>query len=368
LKICFFCKAQGPPEASAYQHEMVALAEGLTSLGVPFFSNIDYWRGGPGGSDRLFRAESGVLPEDCDVMVISNPWFDYGGALPGAFLRAKSAVKVYIDASDGLLTRAWEPEFRRFDLILKCHWNDRIKYPGNCAPWAFGLTDRIIGAVSDGADPNDRKRVVLSNFRHYHSVRKFAKEHFYPCLDGVFDIDETTEDIVSGSLSFEDRMQWEQSGRRHDPCYFRRLKESLACAAFGGYFLPSFPRDKTSLIGRIARKATAALQREWRCVYQWDSWRFWESLAAGCCTFHLDFDSYGIRLPEMPVNGGQYIGLSPRSMSAAIERLRDESGWPAKVAQEGKRWALERYAPKPTARRFLALLGSFPKHAPAVDA
>ncbi len=57
--IYFFLRPPGPPEAAGYQHCMVALGEGLRSLGMPFFANRDYWRE-PGG--LLFRGTRPSVP------------------------------------------------------------------------------------------------------------------------------------------------------------------------------------------------------------------------------------------------------------------------------------------------------------------
>ncbi|WP_347237749.1 glycosyltransferase [Sphaerospermopsis sp. FACHB-1194] len=88
-------------------------------------------------------------------------------------------------------------------------------------------------------------------------------------------------------------------------------------------------------------------------IVQWDSWRFWESLAAGCVTFHLDFDKYGLDIPVMPENWRHYIGIDLDNVPAAIDRIVDEPEILEKIALEGRRWAIENYSPVPTALRFL---------------
>ena len=88
-------------------------------------------------------------------------------------------------------------------------------------------------------------------------------------------------------------------------------------------------------------------------ILQWDSWRLWESLAAGCVTFHLDFEKYGIYLPVMPENWQHYIGIDLDNVKATIDRIADEPEILEKIALAGRRWAMENYSPVPTASRFL---------------
>jgi len=92
-------------------------------------------------------------------------------------------------------------------------------------------------------------------------------------------------------------------------------------------------------------------------VYQWDSWRLWESLLAGCVTFHLDFNKYGFRLPVMPTNGVHYLGVDLDNPEQVDAVLGDE-GTLAKVSEQARQWALAHYSPKAVAQRLLRLLQS----------
>src|SRR5262249_4090009 len=90
---------------------------------------------------------------------------------------------------------------------------------------------------------------------------------------------------------------------------------------------------------------------------QWDSFRFWEALAAGCAAFNIDIDYYGAELPVMPKNWVHYFGFDLDRVDSFIERLQEEPGSVERVAREGRRWALTHYSPNATARRFLIGLG-----------
>ena len=88
-------------------------------------------------------------------------------------------------------------------------------------------------------------------------------------------------------------------------------------------------------------------------VLRWDSWRFWEALACGCVAVHLNFEDYGFHLPVMPETWTHYIPLDLANLTASADAIwerRDE--WP-RIAEAGRAWAIEHYAPAPTAERVL---------------
>ena len=90
--------------------------------------------------------------------------------------------------------------------------------------------------------------------------------------------------------------------------YIKALTSSAICLAYGGDFYSPlsgntwFEKNQPELykLHSFAHVESSALLR-------WDSWRFWESLAAGCVTVHLDFDSCGFNLPEMPKAWEHYV-------------------------------------------------------------
>ena len=91
-------------------------------------------------------------------------------------------------------------------------------------------------------------------------------------------------------------------------------------------------------------------------VLQWDSWRLWESWGAGCVTFHLDFEKYGVTMPVMPENWKHYIGIDLDNVQQAVDRIKNEPEILEYVAEEGRKWAMEHYSPLATARRFLKIV------------
>ena len=90
---------------------------------------------------------------------------------------------------------------------------------------------------------------------------------------------------------------------------------------------------------------------------QWDSWRLWESLSAGCLIFHVDMEHYGLTLPVMPKNWEHYIGVNfdnPEEFKTQLQRNASRFG---QIAENGRKWALDNYSPKIIAERFLKLVG-----------
>ncbi|MEG4859826.1 hypothetical protein QUB75_20245 [Microcoleus sp. K1-B6] len=171
-------------------------------------------------------------------------------------------------------------------------------------------------------------------------IREIVREQFLPLIQHILPPDESTEDFDKSPSDSYHYLQWKQTGKRHYPSYYQRLKQSAACACFGGAVTSSYFTGEPIV--------------EW-----WDSWRFWESLAAGCVTFHVDFDKYGVKLPVMPENWRHYIGIDLDNMQDTVDRIADDPGILEKISMEGRQWAIENYAPVPTALRFLEMLGFY---------
>lgn len=354
--VFFYVFPPGPPEKAAYQHSIICLAEGLRELGIPFFSNINYWRTSPEEEGYLFKHDPEVTCDDCTVVVMDQFWFCYGAAIPqNLFHPGRKYITVYMDWSDEQVTRSWNQEFRKFDFIFRTHWNRRCSYPSNFHPWAFGLSDRIIGETADLPNFQARRRVLLNNSRIEHSLRRIIRNKFLTRIQEVLPLDNTVESLDEHPSGPYHLLQWKQTGRRHYPGYYKRLRESVASACFSGFFLPpELPKLLArkflkNLWFKIAEKADLTSDR----VAQWDSWRFWESLSAGCVAFHLDFERYGLYLPVMPQNWKHYIGIDLNNVQKVIDRMLEEPEVLEKISTQGRRWALENYSPVPVALQFL---------------
>ena len=375
-KIYFYCR----DEEDNLQEDVIALAEGLRELGVPYFANCDYWRQSPVPGDYLFRFDPDVTPDDCDAVVVSYTWphwvrmktFDFlPRPLPeGIFRKGRRYKAVFIDNHDGHRTVSWEPEYRQFDLILRSKLNRRSWHPENMRPWACGLNQRILKAT-EGAPPfTERRKAILFNFGASHAfphgTRNIARERFEPGIQDLLPIDRTVDDLSGEPGDPYDALMWRQTGGRFSRAYYERLKHAQAVACFCGDLIPPMPfrnPERYMVGGNKARIRRAAFEllaqfdpRPWRSV-QWDSFRFWESLAAGCAAFNLDLEHYGVELPVMPGNWVDYIGVDFGNVDASLTRLADDPDCMQRIAESGRAWALEHYSPKAVASRFLMETG-----------
>lgn len=353
LRIYFYCYPEGPPDRSAYHHELVCLAEGFEKLGIKFHSNQNHWRRSLRENDYLIKNSSDVLPEDCDIVIADSHWITSGGNLPEGFLRKNRKYRtVYLDDSDGQPTFSWTKKARDIDVILRSHFNVKLQNPSNVKPWAFGLSERIIENTRDIPATGDRRKAVLVNFRVRHPLRVRAQKEFFEPLSDVLPVDSAIDSFHPDNLEGLDKSYWEQTGRRHYPRYYQVLTNNLCCACVGGYELPPVFANST-LAQRIWANLTKYFYINSGIISQFDSWRFWESLAAGCMAFHLDLEKYGLILPVMPENWKHYIGLDLENRDQTIRNIRDNLERFPEIAAAGRTWALENYAPVPTAVRFL---------------
>jgi hypothetical protein len=213
--------------------------------------------------------------------------------------------------------------------------------------------------MTRGGKPfQERTSSAVVNYGLAHGVRFAAAHSLVPLLNGFWAIDGQLDSMRDESAGSDDKLFWEQSGRRHHPSYYKRLLQSQACLAFGGYFAPDFSRHLDSFALRCSFAIAQLLGLRTSAVVQFDSWRFWESLAAGCLTLHVDLDKYGCLLPVQPVNWKHYVGIDFQNLADDIRHLKDSKSRLQDIAEAGREWAVRHYSPRPTAERFLELLES----------
>jgi hypothetical protein len=358
------------------QEDVIALAEGFRELGVSYYANCKYWQQSLDSDDFLFRHNADVTPCDCDVVVVSYTWpqwvrmktFDLvRRPLPeGLFRKGRRYLTVYMDNHDGHRTVSWDPQFRQFDLILRSKLNRRAWHPDNLRPWAYGLTNRILYATR-GAPPFGKRRpTILVNFGASHpsphGTRDMARARFVPAIKKVLGIDRTIDNLSHEPADAYDALMWHQTGYRFCRAYYERLKHSQAVACFCGELIPPMPfrNPECYLVGgnraKLRRMSYELLgrfdPRPLRAVH-WDSFRFWEALAAGCVAFNIDLAHYGVDLPVMPKNWKHYIGVNFDRMNEVIDRLRGDPTCLERIAEDGRSWALQHYSPRAMAERFL---------------
>jgi hypothetical protein len=360
-KVFFFTAFdEGRADKAYFQDLIINIATGMQQLGIKYYASNDYWQLSPDSDRFLLESNPDVTHHDCDVVVIERQWFEKNGCLPADLFAPNRQYKtVYLDCEDGIAgirTASWLPEFKQFDFILRTHYANHTKYPGNFYPWAFGLSARVLQELAEEVPWAKKQQSVLVNFRHQkfsHSLRHYIQKSFIPQLGKYLTIDASSDDMTEVAQDPYHYLRWVQTGRRHHPNYYHRLKQSAACACFGGFFLAPGVADYSEPMTYYSVKIITELGIKTNRISQWDSWRFWESMAAGCITFHVDLEKYGFVLPVMPENWRHYIGIDLDNISESIERIADQPELLEQISTEGRAWAIQNYDPKATALRFL---------------
>jgi hypothetical protein len=375
-------------ERDNYQNDLVQLAEGLEELGVEMHSRCDYWQKTPKEGDYLLR-RSDLQPEDCDVVVVPYRWFRWirvgdplvrSRPMPPAITtprRKRKYVTVYLDDNDGYSTPSLAPEFSAFDLVLRTKLNRRTWNPPNFQPWAIGLERRVIAATDQALPFSKRRPAIYVNYNASHSFmhtsRRRAMDELHPRLSGVLDTYQPPfADLDEPPDNPQVRLWWEQTNKRHSPQYYDRLKTSQACSAFCGELLPPLPfsprifetyGNKAELQKMFWRGLGRFDPRPERII-SWDSFRFWETLAAGSVAFHVDLRKSGVALPVMPENWKHYIGVDFRNLERDVRRIRKAPSMLEDIGREGRAWAVSNYSPQAVAHRFLDQIARLSSKAP----
>jgi hypothetical protein len=300
-------------------HPAACLMDGLAELGVPVFSNTPHpvatvrSLGDMGAFLYVFVfTEQSYSPELCDAVA--------------AFAAPHKVILSMADTVSDWLLPDTVPALLTHQSTLRVMTGWRL-------PWGIGYSRSTAAATAETPDFASRKPVLLRNFRptpNQH-VRNAIDVGFADWFAAHFEVDRE----ISGN-------------------HFGRLLGSQACAAYGGMFMENLMSNVhfAEMNDVQLLHANIRFLRE-TCVVRWDSWRFYESLAAGCLTLQLDLEKYGLPLPVMPVPWQHYIPLrfdDPKGCVEEMIRRREE--WPA-IAAAGRDWVREHYSPVACARRLL---------------
>lgn len=359
MKVFFFCYPQGPPDKAGYQHQTVVLAEGFKQLGVNFSGNINYWMQRPGdAASYLIQNDSQVNWQECDLVIVPTTFVDYNGIhlLPkNLFQKDRRYKLVVIDGSDGLVTPGYMHPFNMADVILKSHYCKKYNYPVNMVPWAFGLSNRIIQTIKP-LPFDQRLSETLNSFRVALQARVLMAERVMPIIYNRYPANNEIDQIVENKAKEDiDKLYWEQTGRRHNPDFYRRLAIAKLCNAVGGNF-QKMTDNLNHPFMQFLRKAERKLNvLPYDRIFQFDSWRFWESLAAGCCTIQVDFEKFGLVMPVMPEAFKHYLPVAFKYNNKLVRVLQDDAQIAA-IAAEGRQWAIKYYSPLATTQRLMNVL------------
>lgn len=357
MRAYFITAPQGPAQRACYDHQSVALVEGLLDKSIEVSGKRSFFPVYENTRSHLIEGELFDFHES-DVVVFSSEIFDCGYAdlLPrDLYASSRNYKLVFLDNSDGFKTPGFRSEMTKVDIVLKSHYNLTQKYPSNFKPWQFGLTNRLMKY----ANLNEhilRLPKLVEAFRVKHGSRNLAHRYFLPLLNTDIAIDQTLDEFDEHDSQPQERQLWEITGRRHYPAFYNRLRSSLACAAFGGDLEPSWVFGNHRWRRRLSTLNDCVTHGKLnKRIVQWDSFRFWESLICGCATIHVDLERYGALLPIMPVNYQHYIGIDFDEIGKAVLSFNDLTNI-EQIALNGKVWVQENYSPSAVADRFLSML------------
>lgn len=371
-RIYFYCR----DNSFAYQDDVVVLADGLRQLGWEIHGNCNYWRTSLVADSWLVRHDPAVRPEHCDIVAVSYIWPRWHDnefrileqPLPAdLFAPGRRYRTAYLDLDDGYRTMSWRPEYRQFDAIFRAKYNVRCFHPSNHHPWVLGINARMLEFTAGAPPWSQRQPELLVNFNashtYVHGARAKAGPPLIRAAQSSFAINDRRDDLKQVPADPYDRLMWEQTQKRHSRSYYERLKSAQAVAAICGELIPATPFEPDYLVGgrraklrRLLHDAVSVLDPRPPRLIQWDSWRFWEALSAGCLVFNFDLPYYGIRLPVMPENFVHYIGLRLDNMDEVFARLKRDPDLAPRIAAAGHAWAMQNYTPVALARRFLSTL------------
>lgn len=364
MKFLFYIVPEG--EYPIFQHDAVSLAEGLVALGHEVYGSGNYWYDHGLGGYLLKVAPTSFKP---DISIYNASYINLLD--PNLNTINWSETNILLDFSDGFRTLSNDIRFKSFRYILRTHYNKNIKYRDNVIPWAFGITNRMI-------EENDKwihkkiKKNIFENYRVYYNSRSYGINALNKLLKFQYNIlslitDRFNEKKKDVSYEKSIKSYWWQTYFRHDSQYFEILNSSSFCYCFGGGIIPkiakNFPTVFEEVYLKFFRRITSLCymlgikNSKYYINYQYDSWRFWETLISNSCPITMDYMEWGFVLPVMPINGIHYYGVKGLNYKKCADNILEQSDEAIEqVSLSGREWALKYYSPDPVAKRFINLI------------
>jgi hypothetical protein len=368
MRFKFYIVPEG--ESPCYQNDSVSLAEGLSSLGFEIYGNGKYWYNTTTEEYLIKEEYEGYK---ADIHVYNSYYFEKID--PNLTSVNAKNFNVLLDFSDGFRTMAAGAESFKFKLVLKAHYNKCIKWNENVIPWAFGIENRIV-EENYKCESQVIQNKIFQNFRVFYNARHLARRGMDPILSQRFSIFNHVTDSFKDSSSKllhekSTKSYWWQTYYRHDPEYFQILNSSLLTYCFGGPIIPIWKAEQLYyLFGnkflKISRQIPLIGEKigvrkaKYYINYQFDSWRFWESMSSNSCPVHMNFEDWGFQLPVNPIEGVHYIGVDGLKFNECAEKILNmDDSEIKKIAQNGKEWSIKHYGALAVANRFLSLIRSY---------
>jgi hypothetical protein len=326
------------PDDPASYYLSISIADGLDELGVPVIANVAAGPRSHGGRDGELFKMSSSHPDQAAFVVVDTTAIDNGldAKAPYDVIR-QFKHRAAVCRAD-LIAEIAPPMHTPDDIpTFVTHSSRFVQQPGWRIPWAFGLTRDILDRIETARSRSKaRARSFVRDFRpsFNQTIRQALDFSLVKPLSHSFEIDSRLDDAG-----------------RFVPGHYERLAGALGCFAYGGSFAENYLRNEYF---RKSGMKMAPVIGDDPFVVRWDSWRFWESLAAGCVTVALDCEENGFELPVMPQNGVHYVGVRLDRVEETVDFLtRAAPEQLATIAEAGRAWALAHYAPKAIALRFI---------------
>ena len=342
-KILFYVNySEGPTKADYAQHPVISCAEGLKKLNIPFHSNINHYKYKDG--TYLFQEQKNINHDDYELIITSPSC----GLVKGNYcypnktsLMPKEVIlnlnrkykTVMLDMHDGFMPYISNSKYFDYYFITSYHENVIKKIGNNIYPLTFGTSNRFIEATKNDNNFSNRTINLLYSHRVNHPIRKYMLDHVYNNFTNL--ITHFNDNFKEPNENDEHYLDWCQSGRRHNPNYYEALKNSKMVDCTGGLI------KSLNNFGYI--------------YSQFDSWKLWETFFAGACVIMIDLDYFGIKVPAQPINMKHYIGITQNkdTDNAIFKDIINEKIDIKKIAEEGKKWAIENYSPDKIAKYIL---------------
>lgn len=319
-------------DAAGRHYTSACLAAGLKRLGIPVYANFndELFAEVPPGAERPLLNLFPITEENNSPRLMQEIW---------ASAAQNKCILSHADTVSTIFTPPGVPSLMTHETQF------RRMVHGARFPWAFGLSDAMMAAPPTPVPFTQRRPVILRNFRPSanQQIRNMLDWTLVPHLEKHFAVDR--------AISADHQL---------------KLGQYLGCLAYGGSWeedlapnsaLAAHPEYHTYRQELVFHRPVAILR--------WDSWRWWESLAAGCLTFNLDFEKHGLMLPVVPEAWKHYVPVDLSDPKATIERLLDERArWP-EIAANGRVWARTHYSPDAVAARLVDYVA--PVQAPAAS-
>ena len=340
IKILLYVNYYEEPKKADYQHPIIALADGLNHLNIPYDSNINYYKLKDGSF--LFKQKQNLNHNDYDLIfttysngiIEGNKPYPYKSSLlPREVILNKNRKYklVMLDHSDGFMKYISNSRYFDYYFITNYH-KDIIKTIGkNIYPLVFNSTNRIIKATENENKFSDREITLLYSHRCKHANRSYMLDNIYI----NFNITYFNDNFDVPNNNDEYYLDWAQSGRRHNPQLYETYKKTKVLDCTGGQII------QHKLFGNI--------------LSQIDSFRLWEGFFSGCCVLTINLDKFGIKFPVQPINMVHYIGitLDKNIDNKIIKDIFNGTIDIEKIANNGKAWAIENYSPQSLVKHIL---------------